>query len=108
MSRSYRKHIACHMCTGSNHDYYLHRRRNRRRKLNQEVISLIKHNSPEEFDEKYVGVAGMRQFENQWDETTDGHYGVDKTYYKLLKRNGYCNWLEKEVNRHLKSKHKRR
>ena len=106
MSRSYRKHIACHMCTGSNHIYYIKRRREYRRKLNQEVATLINHNSPEEFDEKYVGMVGMRPFENQWDETTDGHYGVDKNYYKYLRKFGH-DWLDKPAKRYLKNKHRK-
>ena len=99
------------MCTGSNHAYYLKRRRLYRRKLNQEVQNLSVHCTPQEFDEKYVGKAGLPPFENQWDETTDGHWGMDMQYYKYLRKR-HSNWSDptaygKEVKYYLKKKIKR-
>ena len=105
MSRSYRKHVVIYMCTGNNGPYYKKRRRKYRRKLNHELRDLNAKCTPEEFDEKYVGEAGLEPFRNLWEEPTDGHFAVDKAGFNQYLKGyfGGDKWYKK-MKRYLKPK----
>lgn len=112
MSRTYRKNIKIGICTGDNRDYYAARRKKRRRRLNHELRNAVANYNPEELDEHLIG--DIMPKEDQWDEPTDGHYGINKSTIKMMDRqwSGRNKFFDpdpydfhKKYDRYLKPKH---
>lgn len=110
MSRSYKKFIrfytACSSDTG-NHNFYMHRRRQIRRKINQEIRNICSHYGVEAIDDYWKGPC--LKTEDQWLEPTDGHWAYNKNDIKRLDRenNIFNEWYHKKTDKYLKPKNRK-
>ena len=112
MSRTYRKNIRIGICYGDNRSFYAARRKKRRRILRHNLRNALANYKNEDIDEHIEGDTMPK--EDQWNEPTDGHYGINKSTLKIMDRQWKGRnkryipdtfYFHKKYDRYLKSKH---
>ena len=110
MSRSYRKYIRKFTCTGSNTEYYKARRREIKNAHRMQLRNLLANYNPEDIDDKWI--EPCIPTEDQWMEPTDGHSPLNKSIFrkecKEFPSSSTTSYYDKEINRYLKPKIRRK